>query len=203
MGVWPCDAYDLPQFESINYLVILLKETIIGLMIAIFISLPFCVLQIAGNIINNQRGATLSSSIDYINGVDTSELANFFNLFAVTLFLANGGVIIILEIYNYSYRLWLPFSMELPSDSNILTFISYAISKAIILASSLIIIFLAIEIMLWLLGRYTPQLNPFSIALTVKSLICFTILMIYFSSFFSETVLVMEQISFKLIEKSI
>lgn len=203
MGVWPYDAYDLPQFESINYLVILLKEIIIGLMIAIFISLPFCVLQIAGNIIDNQRGATLSSSIDPINGVDTSELANFFNLFAVTLFLANGGVITILEIYNYSYRLWLPFSMELPLVSNILTFISYAISKAIMLASPLIIIFLATEIMLGLLGRYAPQLNPFSIALTVKSLICFTILMIYFSSSFSETVLVMQQISLKLIENSI
>lgn len=131
-----------------GYLVILLKEIIIGLMIAIFIALPFCVLQITGNIIDNQRGATLSSSIDPINGVDTSELANFFNLFAVTLYLANGGVIAILEIYDYSYRLWLPFSMELPSVSNILTFISYTISKAVILASPLIIIFWLLKLCL-------------------------------------------------------
>lgn len=202
MGVWPYDAYELPQLESMGYLVILLKEVIIGLMIALFISLPFCVLQITGNIIDNQRGATLSSSIDPINGIDTSELANFFNLFAVTLFLANDGVITTLEIYHHSYRLWLPFSMKFPSISNILTFISYAISKAVMLASPLIIIFLFTEIMLGLLGRYAPQLNPFSIALTVKSLICFTILMIYFSSF-SETVLIMQEISFKLMQNSI
>lgn len=202
MGV-SYDAYELPQLESMGYLVILLKEVIIGLMIALFISLPFCVLQITGNIIDNQRGATLSSSIDPINGVDTSELANFFNLFAVTLFLANDGVITTLEIYHHSYRLWLPFSMKFPSISNILTFISYAISKAVMLASPLIIIFLVTEIMLGLLGRYAPQLNPFSIALTVKSLICFTILMIYFSSSFSETVLIMQEISFKLMQNSI
>lgn len=203
ISIWPYDTYDLPQLESVGYLVILLKEIIIGLMIAIFISLPFFVLQITGNIIDNQRGATLSSSIDPINGVDTSELANFFNLFAVTLFLANDGVITILQIYHHSYRLWLPFAMEFPSVTNILTFISYAISKAVMLASPLIIIFLVTEVMLGLLGRYAPQLNPFSIALTVKSLICFTMLMIYFSSSFSETVLIMQQISFKLIQNSI
>ncbi|HGJ5877209.1 MAG TPA: type III secretion system export apparatus subunit SctT [Arsenophonus sp.] len=203
IGIWPYDAYDLPKLEWMDYFFILLKEIIIGLMIAIFISLPFFVLQITGNVIDNQRGATLSSSIDPINGVDTSELANFFNLFAVTVFLANDGIITVLEIYNYSYSLWLPFSMVLPSIANILTFISYAIAKAVILASPLIIIFLVTEIMLGLLGRYAPQLNPFSIALTIKSLICFAILMIYFSSSFSEFVLIMQRTSYKLIQFSV
>ncbi|MGL9735337.1 MAG: flagellar biosynthetic protein FliR [Symbiopectobacterium sp.] len=63
----------------------------VGLIIAGFLYLPCWVMHAMGSFIDNQRGATLSSSIDPLSGVDTSELANFFNLLAAVILLQSGG----------------------------------------------------------------------------------------------------------------
>ncbi|EFE7810746.1 EscT/YscT/HrcT family type III secretion system export apparatus protein, partial [Shigella sonnei] len=67
-------------FEHVYFL--MFKEIIVGLLLSFCLSLPFWIFHAVGSIIDNQRGATLSSSIDPANGVDTSELAKFFNLFS-------------------------------------------------------------------------------------------------------------------------
>ncbi|XLM19521.1 flagellar biosynthetic protein FliR, partial [Chromobacterium piscinae] len=58
---------------------------------------PFWAFHALGSVIDNQRGATLSSSIDPANGVDTSEMANLFNLFSAAVYLQGGGMELMLD----------------------------------------------------------------------------------------------------------
>ncbi|WP_263070792.1 type III secretion system export apparatus subunit SctT [Enterobacter huaxiensis] len=184
LALWPAEH---PVIEDGGYsflVMVITKEAIIGLIIACFISLPFWVLHAVGSMIDNQRGATLSSSIDPISGVDTSELANFLNLFSAVLVLQNGGLVVMIEVFQHSYQLWQPLTLDVPSIHNILTFLGIVVSRALVIASPVIIVFLLSELLLGMLARFSPQLNSFSLALTVKSLIGFLLLLLYFSPIF-------------------
>ncbi|AKG70915.1 hypothetical protein WN53_18285 [Serratia fonticola] len=183
-SLWPFPFQDLPAFDTLHYLGLMVKEAIIGLVIACFLCMPFWVLHALGSMVDNQRGATLSSSIDPLSGVDTSELANFFNLFAAVIVLESGGFLSISQVFHSSYLLWSPLSFEIPSLRPSIGFMGNMVSKAFIMASPMLVSFLLAEGLLGLLSLYAPQMNAFAIALTIKSSIAFFILILYFTPFF-------------------
>lgn len=183
-ALWP---YAKAPYSEINdgFLLLLLgKELVLGLIIACFLCLPCWVLHAAGSFIDNQRGATLSSTLDPVSGIDTSELANFFNLFAAVVILQSGGLLLLLEIFEKSYQIWEPYQMTLPALTQVAGFLSLLVGKSIILASPLIIMFLLSEVFLGLLGRYSPQLNAFSLAMTIKSSLGFLLLLLSYFGWF-------------------
>lgn len=180
-GLWPFAEVSMPANDNIWFFIIIGKELAIGLIISCFICLPCWVLHAVGSFIDNQRGATLSSSIDPLSGVDTSELANFFNLFAAVVILQSGGLLLILEVFEKSYQLWQPYQLQLPGLKSVFGFLMLVVKNGAILASPLIIMFLLTEVCLGLLARFASQLNAFALALTIKSIIGFLLLLIYFT----------------------
>ncbi|WP_067700206.1 type III secretion system export apparatus subunit SctT [Erwinia sp. ErVv1] len=192
VGLWPHAGGPVADYDNIWFLTLIGKELAVGLIIAFFLCLPCWVLHAAGSFIDNQRGATLSSSIDPLSGVDTSELANFFNLFAAVVVLQNGGLLIMLEVFEKSYLLWEPYQLSMPALNVVLEFLSLMVRNAFILASPLIVVFLLSELCLGLLARFAPQLNAFALALTVKSIIAFFLLLIYFTPVLPGKIILLE-----------
>lgn len=188
VSLWPYRNAEIPEYEYSWLLLLISKELFIGLFIAFFLCLPCWVLHAVGSFIDNQRGATLSSNLDPISGIDTSELANFFNIFAAVVVIQAGGFRILLEVFDESYTLWEPYSMTVPQLNYFISFLGLLLKNAIILASPIIVVFLLTELMLGLLARFSPQLNPFALALTVKSLIAFMMMLIYFSPIFPDRI---------------
>ncbi len=188
-ALWPYAKAPFSEFNDGFLLLLLGKELVLGLIIACFLCLPCWVLHAAGSFIDNQRGATLSSMLDPVSGVDSSELANFFNLFAAVIVLQSGGLLLLLQVFERSYQLWEPYQMTLPALPQITGFLSILVGKSIVLASPLIIMFLLSEVLLGLLARYSPQLNAFSLAMTVKSALGFLLLLLYFNPVFLDRVL--------------
>jgi len=91
---------------------------------------------------------------------------------------------VMMEVFQHSYQLWQPLTLDVPSIHNILTFLGIVVSRALVIASPVIIVFLLSELLLGMLARFSPQLNSFSLALTVKSLIGFLLLLLYFTPIF-------------------
>ncbi|WP_350262613.1 type III secretion system export apparatus subunit SctT (plasmid) [Pantoea sp. BJ2] len=181
--LWPYSGEFIGSIEPILYIGLLVKELITGLIIAMFICLPIWVMHAAGSYIDNQRGATLSSSLSPLSGVDSSELANLFNIFAAALILESGGLVIWLDMVTRSYVFWPPDVLTIPSLEEITGYITIMMLQAIRLSAPVITMFLVAEVLLGLLARYTPQLNAFALAMTVKSMIGFGILTLYFSPY--------------------
>lgn len=179
--LWPCSIEFIATMDVMEFTGILMKELVIGLIIALFLCFPFWTLHAVGSYIDNQRGATISSSISPQTGVDSSELANFLNLFSVVIILQAEGISTFLEMMQRSYQLWPPETWLFPPVSDILRFIAEMMANAVRIASPVITMFLVTEFMLGLLARYTPQLNAFSLAMTLKSLVGFVIFNIYLS----------------------
>lgn len=188
-GVWPYTLERMPNFQTIEFILLFSREVMLGLLLGCLLAWPFWVFHALGSIIDNQRGATLSSTIDPANGVDTSEMANFLNLFAAAVYLQGGGMLLVLETFRESYELCQPFGRCMPLLPMLWGFINNIISQALVVASPVVAALLLSEVLLGLLSRFAPQMNAFAISLTVKSGIAFFIMLLYFSPVLPERVM--------------
>lgn len=181
VGVWPY-PYGAPLEMSGPVWEMMLREAAIGLLLAVAVAFPFWVFHALGAYIDNQRGATLSSAIDPANGVDTSELAGFFQWFGAVIYLHLGGMTLLLEVLARSYRVCEPFGQCTLSSERVSELLDVLVSHAIALSAPVVGALFLSELLLGLLSRFAPQVNAFSLSLTVKSVIAFSILLIYFSA---------------------
>jgi type III secretion protein SpaR/YscT/HrcT len=180
LSLWPHVPAALPAFDGLLYLGLIARELTVGLALGCLLAWPFWVMHAMGSIIDNQRGATMSSSIDPVNGVDTSELSNLFNLFAAVIYLQAGGMSLMLEVVAQSYRLFDPLQSGLPQWRELLPVLNSMMAKAMVLASPVVASMLLSEVLLGVLSRFAPQLNAFAVSLSIKSAIAFAVLLIYF-----------------------
>ncbi|MBD9461709.1 type III secretion system export apparatus subunit SctT [Pseudomonas sp. Pdm06] len=189
LGFWRYIGVPTAALDSLAFLGLVLREASIGVLLGMLLGWPFWVLHAMGNLIDNQRGAMLSSTMDPANGVDTSELANFLQLFAAAVYLAGGGMLLMLETVGHSYRLCAPVSgcqLHLPA---VLGLLDALVSKTLVISAPVVATLLVSEALLGLLSRYAPQMNAFSVSLTVKSLVALVVLMLYFGVHLPDEVL--------------
>ncbi|EBH8768143.1 SpaR/YscT/HrcT type III secretion system export apparatus protein [Salmonella enterica] len=191
IGMNPVESSEWLSAGGVPGWPVILREAAIGLLLGCLLSWPFWVFHAIGCIFDNQRGATLSSSIDPANGIDTSEMANFLNLFSAVIYLKGGGMLMVLETLNRSYQLCGIDTACIPSLSLLLGFVNQIITRALVLASPVLAALLLSEIVLGLLSRFAPQMNAFAISLTIKSTLTLFILLIYFSPVLSSSVMTM------------
>lgn len=188
LGFWPSPDPAMAQMDLGSYLSVLACELVIGLVLGCLLAWPFWVLHAVGNYIDNQRGATLSSTIDPANGVDTSELSNFLNIFASTIYLQGGGLLIIVQAVADSYAFYGPLHGFGLGAGALVGFIGKLVARVLVLASPVVASMLLTEFNLGLLARFAPQLNAFSVSLTVKSLVAFLVMLLYFGALLPDEV---------------
>lgn len=189
MALWPFGAQNLPTLDTFAFYGLIAQEATIGVVLGCLLSWPFWVLHAMGNLIDNQRGAMLSNTIDPANGVDTSETANFLNLFAAVIYLEGGGMQLLAQALGLSYSLCSPAApCELRLDP-LLALLDLLVSKTLIISAPVVAVLLLTEALLGLLSRYAPQMNAFSVSLTVKGPIALLVLLIYFGSHVPEEIL--------------
>lgn len=178
VGLWPCleDAVSPEQ----GWLIILTKECVVGLMLAMTLCIPFWVVINLGEILDNQRGATISDSIDPVNGVQSSILSGFLNFAFGAIFFASGGIRLLMEAMVKSYQVF-PRGSELAGFhwQEVGSLLMVLAQGSIMLAAPVMIVMMIAEILLGVFARYCPQLNPFSLSLTIKSFIAFVIFLFY------------------------
>lgn len=194
IGLWPCIATTLmPEQGWFN---ILVKECVVGMIMAFTLCIPFWVVIGLGEILDNQRGASISDSIDPVNGVQSSILSGFLNFAFGAIFFASGGMTLLMEVMVQSYQM-LPrgSSLEGIRWEQAGQLVNVLMQNSILLAAPVMIVMMGAEMLLGVFARYCPQLNPFSLSLTVKSFIAFLIFIFYGFQSLSEKPLQMFSIS--------
>lgn len=189
LAFWPVPIEAMARIETASYLAAIVQEVLVGVILGALLAWPFWIFHAVGNFIDNQRGATLSSSIDPANGVDTSDLSNLFNLFAGVVYLQGGGLMAFVRTIGDSYRLCDPLQGCRFFEAPLLSMITGLVTHMVVLSSPVIAVMLLCEFILGLLSRFAPQLNAFSVSLTVKSLVAMVVLLIYFGPIFPDEIL--------------
>lgn len=178
IGLWP--VFDFSLIEPYDKILLICNEFLIGLALALIVCIPFWVASTIGELIDNQRGATISDSIDPVHGIQSSIFSGMLTFFYGALFFSMGGGISIITILSNSYAL-VPVGTGLSkvhwADSGLL--LDNLIKASIILASPVMMVMMLSEVLLGILSKYCPQLNPFSLSLTIKSVLAFSIFLLY------------------------
>jgi type III secretion protein T len=162
---------------------ILLKEVVVGFVLGFMIAIPFWALEAVGFLIDNQRGASISDTLNPLTGSDTSPLGLLFNQVFIIYFLLSGGMKLLLGILYDSFRFWSVMTwvpdLHIDYAPFFLEQLDRLVQLAVVLAAPVLSLMFMAEIGLALVNRFTPQLQVFFLAMPIKSALAFFILLLY------------------------
>ncbi|SDV46287.1 type III secretion system export apparatus subunit SctT [Chitinasiproducens palmae] len=153
------------------------REAAIGLLLSLPLCLPFWVAQAVGELLDNQRGATLAESIDPASGHESSTLASFLGMLFSAIFFAGDGLHTVVRALQRSYDAW-PIG-GLGSVGTVLGLLSTLLAEGMRLAAPAMLVMLLGDAILGIYSRYCAQVNAFSLSLSIKSLLAFAVLLLY------------------------
>ena len=170
------------------------KEFLLGMMIGSVVMVVFWCIQAVGNFIDNQRGATMASSMDPFIGEQSSPLGLFMTQSMVAVFFCTGLFNGFLGGVYRSYELWPATSFWPSIDMNVLTFFiaQFALisQMALVVGGPVVVAMFLSELGLGFISRFAPQLNVFFLSMPVKSAVASLMLVLFWGMlivFFRET----------------
>ncbi|MBX9742586.1 MAG: type III secretion system export apparatus subunit SctT [Chthoniobacterales bacterium] len=175
----------LENVNLVSALVLTFKEAFIGILIAFFVSVIFWAIEVAGELIDLQRGTTAGGIYNPMLGAQESPLGGMFLRIISYIFFGTGGFLLLLGVLFASYEAY-PVGSLLPPlaigwQSKVFPFFTQVFELGILYSAPLLIIFFFMDFGLGLINRFVSQLNVFFISLPIKSGLCFIFLPFYMS----------------------
>lgn len=174
--------------HGLPLMALLLKESFLGLVLGYLAALPFWAFEAMGFIVDNQRGASIASTINPLTGHDSSPLGILYDQAFTVFFFVSGGFFLLAGMIYDSYALWHPLSFwpRLAEESAALLVpqLNRMVAMALLLAAPVLVAMLMAEVGLALASRFVPQLQVFFLAMPVKSGIAILMLMLYAATLF-------------------
>ncbi|HDU8564959.1 TPA: type III secretion system export apparatus subunit SctT [Morganella morganii] len=171
--------YPAAEFSVVN----ILSEIITGMVMGLVYSTPFFIFSAFGEYIDNQRGANISDTADPTTGTDASPFSTFMNLFSVSFFLLNDGFVLLMTSVQDSFRLLPPGTLLTEIHyAAVFDWLTNSLSLSLLFCMPVLIILFISEVSLGILALYNSQLNPFSLSLSIKSIIAFLLALLLFRS---------------------
>ena len=176
-------AADLPAAAPSAWVLIVLKEGLIGLLLGLGFGIFVWALQSVGTLIDFQTGSGNASFFDPVAGHDSGPTSQFLGWMVITLFVSSGGMLSLLGVVAESYRLW-PVGSFLPDLGRVLE--SFAIREGdtlfhwiVKLAAPVLLVLMLVEIGAGLISRAAPQLNVFVFTQPLKSLLAILMMTLF------------------------
>jgi type III secretion protein T len=173
---------------ALELLLLVVKEAFVGFTIGYLLAIPFWAFEAVGFFIDNQRGASISATLNPLTGNDASPLGILFNQAFIVFFFISGGFILMLDVLYDSFRLWdvlswyptlRPESMPLFLDQ-----LARLVHIAVLLSAPVIVAMFLAEVGLALISRFVPQLDVFFLAMPIKSGLAVLVLLVYLATLF-------------------
>ncbi|TPW28843.1 EscT/YscT/HrcT family type III secretion system export apparatus protein [Martelella alba] len=168
-----------------------LKELALGFLLSILTWLPVRGLEMAGVILDTQRGATQSQSFDPIFSEQTTPTSIFLAQVFSGYFFAYGGFLMVLMTVYKSFELWpvlQPFpTIEIDHVLLYLQMAGHVFFSAVVLIAPIAGFMLIADIAIAFLARSAQSLNALTLGMPVKSAILFIVLMFYCGILFPRT----------------
>ncbi len=176
------------HLDALTLVSIVAKEGFVGFVMGCLLAIPIWAFEALGFLIDNQRGASIASTLNPLTGNDSSPLGLIFNQAFIVFFLVSGGLMLLLDTLYGSFSLWpvLSWTPDLRKES-IPFFIDQffgMVRLALLLAAPAMIAMLLAEVGLALVSLAVPQLQVFFLAMPVKSGLVLMVLLIYLYTLF-------------------
>lgn len=148
------------------------KEILVGFLLGFCAAIPFWAIDMAGFVIDTMRGASMSTVLNPLMGLQSSIYGMLFTQLLSVLFLVSGGfnhlLIAMYESYNQ-----LPPGFELKLTQSLLVFIGdewqLMCQLCLSFAMPAMVIMILVDVALGLVNRSAQQLNVFFLSMPIKS----------------------------------
>ncbi|CAM3691781.1 type III secretion system export apparatus subunit SctT [Parendozoicomonas haliclonae] len=165
---------------------IIVKEVMIGMFIGFIANIPFWAMEATGFIIDNQRGASMASTMNPMSGSETSPTGLMFAQSFTTLYLISGTFLLLLGTIFHSYETWPLFEFYPKLNQSAVLFFmgqfDMIVTLAVWMAAPIMICMFVTEWGIALISRSAPQLNVFILAMPIKSAVAVAILVLYITT---------------------
>jgi flagellar biosynthetic protein FliR len=155
---------------SLDGLLILGQQTLIGIAMGFTMRLIFVAAQMAGEFIGLQMGLSFATFFDPTAGANTAVLSRLFNVVAMLIFLALDGHLLMLAAVTHSFES-LPIAIGSldPNGAGLLIQQGAQIfASGLLLALPLIAALLTINLAMGILNRASPQLSVFAVGFPIS-----------------------------------
>lgn len=153
------------------YLLLVIKETLVGLALGFVASLIFQAVVTAGQLMDLESGFAFANLLDPQTGTETTLLGEYLNVLALLLFLELNGHHQLLQALLQSFAL-IPLGTAAftePLVASVVRIFGGVFALAFRIAAPLIIVLLVSDVTLALLARTVPQLNVFILGFPLKA----------------------------------
>lgn len=187
--LYPVVSVEVDLLDSLPHgilLLIVIKETFIGVIMGFSVALIFWAIEAVGAFVDNQRGATMASSMDPLSGNQSSPMGTFFINTMTAIFFVTGLFLVFMESVYASYKVW-PITSFFPNlNFDLVLFLlkhfGQIVLLAVLLGAPIIIAMFVAEFGLMLIGRFAPQLNIFFMSMSIKSAVSNFMLVIFLTT---------------------
>lgn len=177
-----------PVTDRMSFVVLVLKEGLIGLLLAFPLAMSFWIIEAAGIIIDTQRGASMGSISDPVSSNESQPTAALIKFAFVCYVFVSGGLLAALDAVYDSYSLWpvLTFfpTFDIRGVAIFADMTGDLIKFGLILAGPIMLAMFLTEISLLYAARFAPQMNVFVLAMPAKSGIGYLFLCVYMVTLF-------------------
>lgn len=166
-----------------TYILLIIKEVVVGVAIGLVAYIIFSAVQIAGGFIDFQMGFAMANIIDPQTGVNVPLTGQFLNFLILLLLLAINGHHLLLDGIYYSYQ-FLPMNEIFPAfgDGNTAEFIikmfAAVFAIAFQMSAPIIATLFLVTLALGITGKTVPQLNIFVVGFPIKIAVGFIVMII-------------------------
>lgn len=183
-------SYGTAQTASFDgeYVLLIIREILIGLLLGYAAYMIIISIQIAGAILDIQIGFGMATVFDPTTGVVTPLTGQFKYMIAMLMFLSMNGHHRLLDAIVYSYN-WVPIDNELfvkIYDGSIMEFLLRAFAMVMVvafqMAAPIVVALFLTDVGLGFLAKTAPQFNIFVIGVPIKIIVGLILLLLLMPS---------------------
>lgn len=178
------------DLTTLQLLVLVLKEGMLGLMLGFACAVVFWVAEAVGALIDNQAGFNNVQQTNPMSGQESTPLGNVMGQLAHACFWMLGGIGVLIGLVFESFHWW-PLSRVAPDWSAVLLqFTQHQLAAlmrmTIVLAAPVMLVLLLIDIGLGLIGKTADKLEPNSLSQPIKGAVAMLMVALLVGVFFHE-----------------
>lgn len=177
-------TFNIEPFEiNGDYLLLILKEAIVGLMLGLAAAMIMSAVQIAGGFIDFQMGFAMANIIDPQTGTQSPLMGQFLNFLSLLLLLAINGHHLILDGIYYSYQ-FIPMEQFFPNFGEegtalfIMKMFVAVFAIAFQMSAPIVATLFLVTLALGITGKTVPQMSIFVIGFPIKIAVGFLVLIV-------------------------
>ena len=162
---------------NLTFIGYLIKELLIGMILGFLAAIPFFIAQMAGGLIDHQRGSASLQVTDPTTQSQTGPIGLLYNYVLIAIFFSLNGPFLFLDAVAASYQL-IPvdslvnatfFSLKTPFAKMVIRLFAKVMNLAIQLSAPALVGILLTDMFLGIANRLAPQVQIVFLGMSLKS----------------------------------